>query len=647
MLEDVKIYDIESYHNFFCVGVKDYETKKTIFLEISEEKNNLKEIYGFFTNFNGFLVSVNGIHYDNIVIKSLLKNYNYLKTLNYLNCCKFLKKVSDDIILDDYEKIKEYKWFKTKWTDIDLFCYWSRMLRISKKISLKSLAVQLGYPVIQELPYHPNSFLKIEDLPKLRYYNRVHDLGITEMLFDKMKGDVDLRAYILQEYKLPCWSMDAPKIASEYLLEYFCKNTFTGDVYAYEEYKKSIRDSRYLPNDWIIGDYLPNVDFKTEFFKNIYENIKKSLSTNQYADTPIFKQKSGENVKLSISSGGIHTENNNQIFKENEEFYILDADVQGLYPTLFRHYKFIRKDLLIILDKYVQMIDDRTDAKRKGEKKKDTFLKLCNNAFSGLVDSTTSWLYSPEHILALRVFGQLIQLRFIEELNEVGITTLFSNTDGTLVKCPKHLVEEYHKISNKISKEFKITWEFCKVKSISFVNTNTYISVIEQEYMLDENLKKINVKDKEKIKRKGFCFKYDEEIPLGDSVDEQVVAKSLSAYLINGITPDEFISNPEKYNLHIYDYCKSNKIDKKFKVIHNGQVQQQLNRYYFSKNAPYLYKQKPGGKPEHVNVGKGVILFNVYEKKEWKDYKINYKHYIEQAEKIIVSLNNKNQLSLF
>jgi len=645
-VKNIKIYDIESYHNFFCVGIRDYDTKNTTFLEVSEEKNDIKEIYEWFSNFDGFLVSVNGIHYDNVVVKALLKEYSYLKGKDYLLICERLKKVSDYIINDDYENIKEYKWFKTNWTDIDLFCYWSRMLKMSKKISLKSLAVQLGYPVIQELPYPPNIYLKKKDLQKLRDYNQIHDLGITELLFDKMKSDVELRSYILDEYKLACWSMDAPKIASEYLLEYYCINTWNKQG-QYWEYKKSIRDSRYIPSSWIIGDYLPKVSFKTEFFKTLYENVKNSTSDNQYSDTPIFKQKSGDSVKLSISSGGIHTVNNNQIFKETNDCYIIDADVAGLYPTLFRNYKFIRKELAIILDKYVQMIDDRTDAKRKGEKKKDTFLKLCNNAFSGLVDSNTSWLYSPEHILALRVFGQLIQLRFIEELNEVGITTLFSNTDGTLVKCPKHLLSKYHEIAKIISDEFKITWEFCKVKSISFVNTNTYISIIEQEYMLDDNLQKINIKDKEKIKRKGFCFKYDDEIPLGDSVDEQVIAKALSAYLINNINPKEFICNPDKYNLHIYDYCKSNKIDKKFKVIHNGQVQQQLNRYYFSKNAPYLYKQKPGKNLEHVNVGEGVVLFNTYEKKDWKDYKINYNYYIKKVEKIIDALHNQNQLTLW
>jgi hypothetical protein len=83
-------------------------------------------------------------------------------------------------------------------------------------------------------------------------------------------------------------------------------------------------------------------------------------------------------------------------------------------------------------------------------------------------------------------------------------------------------------------------------------------------------------------------------------------------------------------------------------VYHNGIIQQQLNRYYFSKNAPYLFKQKNGvGTMQHVNVGEGVIIFNNYEKKEWIDYNINYKYYISSVQKIIDQLNNNNQLTLF
>ena len=79
---DKQLYDIEVYRNYFCVGIKNYVTKEIVFYEISEERNNSKQIYEWFKNFNGFLISFNGIHYDNMIIKYFLTNfhkYNNLK----------------------------------------------------------------------------------------------------------------------------------------------------------------------------------------------------------------------------------------------------------------------------------------------------------------------------------------------------------------------------------------------------------------------------------------------------------------------------------------------------------------------------------------------------------------------------------------
>ena len=58
-----------------------------------------------------------------------------------------------------------------------------------------------------------------------------------------------------------------------------------------------------------------------------------------------------------------------------------------------------------------------------------------------------------------------------------------------------------------------------------------------------------------------------------------VIAKALQSYFVDGIDFAEYISNPDEYGLHIYDYCKSNKIGKQFTVIHNDKEQQRLNRY--------------------------------------------------------------------
>lgn len=641
------LYDIESYKNFFCVAIRNYITKENLFFEISERRNDLQEIKSFFTNLDTFLVSFNGVHYDDMIIKYIITNDFYD---DYLDITQDIKRLSDKLINDEFydDEIKELKYLKVKWTSIDLLLYWSKGLRKTKQLSLKALGTQLGYTTIQELPFKPDSILKLEDLDVLKEYNAMHDIGVLELLLENMKEDIKLREYIKSEYGLTCWSMDAPKIASEYLLEYYCDNTYFDLTVPYWQYKREIRNKKYIPSDWRIGDYLPQVNFKTKFFKDIYDKICNSTKSKPYSKEILFQQKSEHNLILSISQGGIHSDNNNQIYEEDNDYYIVDADIASLYPTLFKNHRFLREELHIILDKYIEIINDRIEAKRNKNKKKDTFLKLLLNSFSGLVDSPVTWLYSPEHILALRIFGQLIQLRFIEELDLNEITILFTNTDGTLVKCHKSKIEIYHKVANDISKEFNIIWEFALLKGIYFVNTNTYLSNIYQEYMLNEELNKVNISEYQKVKKKGATFRYGKDIPLGDSVNEQVIPKALEQYLLNKVPIEEFISNPEKYNLHIYDYCRSDKINKQYEVFWNNNIQQQLNRYYFSKNAPYLFKRKKNKSTmEHVNVGQGVILFNNYEKKEWSKYNINYTYYINKARKIITELKSGYQTKLF
>lgn len=199
------------------------------------------------------------------------------------------------------------------------------------------------------------------------------------------------------------------------------------------------------------------------------------------------------------------------------------------------------------------------------------------------------------------------------------------------------MLQQYQNVLNMICNRFNLILEHELYNKIIYKNVNNYIAET----------------NKGSIKRKGF-FKlpYNEyqqrEIPLGDSCNELVISKALYNYYINNIEPKDFISNPDKHELHIYDYCKSNKISKNFDVYWNGEIQQQLNRYYFSKKGAYLFKQKDSvGTMQHVNVGQPIILFNQYEEKQWKDYNIDYNYYISSTQKIIDEINNYNQLTLF
>ena len=57
---------------------------------------------------------------------------------NVDNYLQKLKEWSDYIINNDYwwndSELKKYK-YHNKWIDIDLYLYWSKMLRLSKKLS--------------------------------------------------------------------------------------------------------------------------------------------------------------------------------------------------------------------------------------------------------------------------------------------------------------------------------------------------------------------------------------------------------------------------------------------------------------------------------------------------------------------------------
>jgi hypothetical protein len=642
MISNYQLMDIEVYPNYFQVGVKDFISKDIITFEVDDRKDERNQLFTFLTTYKGYMITFNGIHYDNVVLAYFLKDSRRLSALSATEFCKAMKSFSNLVISDDHDNIKWYKWYKHGWIDIDLYLYWAKSLRISKKISLKSLGIQLNHGHVQELPYAHDSKLSPKQRDDILYYNTKNDLGILDSLTSKMQEDIKLRKYIFEEYKISCWSMDAPKICSEYLLAKYCEKTWD-KTKGFEEYKREVRNSRYTPDKWRIGDYLPLVNFKTKFFQDLQEEIRNSDNT---FSKEFYYENGDTKVVVSMGIGGIHIINENEHYESTNDILCIDQDVASLYPQLLDNHKFIRPELTIVIEEYLGLKADRIDAKRTGNKKKDTFLKLCLNGFTGLADSNVTWLYSPEHLLALRVFGQLIQLRVMEELSEAGIRVVSNNTDGTTALVPKHLLDVYHKINNAISEEFNVVWEYCIIDKIVYTNVNNYICFVSKEYMLDEDANEINVKEKPKIKKKGF-YKYGSDIPLGDSVNEQVVARALELYWKKGVPIKESISNPEKYGFHIYDYCKSNKIDKTYEVYYNGLKVQNLNRYYFQRNAPLLFKKKKGGsKLENINVGEGVCLFNEYTEKSFEQYNINYSHYVEKAANIIAAITNK-QLALF
>ena len=303
------LYDVEVFSNCFLCSIKNYKTKEIITWEISDRKNEYESFKKWFSSYKEFLISFNGIEYDDSMVLYALKNPPKNGDISEFN--KKLKEWSDYNIKTDFwwKDYPQYK-YHNQWIDIDLFCYWSRNLRLSKKISLKSLAIQLNWGHIQELPYPHDKILTSEEIDELIKYNVNNDLGILEKLTEVFEGKtntplgnlgtIQLRQTAKNKYGIDCFSWDAPKIAAEVLSIDYCKKTNT-DL---KEFKKL----RFEKDSFQFKDLFEGIDFNftTKIFKDVYNEWMNSYDAFS-KEFVAFTKDQNHGIKISVGLGGINT----------------------------------------------------------------------------------------------------------------------------------------------------------------------------------------------------------------------------------------------------------------------------------------------------------------------------------------------------
>lgn len=646
------LIDIECYINYFLLGIRDFNTGEKFSFEISDSKDQRKELFEFLKNYDKFWISFNGIHYDNMVLAHGQLNM-WWAGLSVEDVCARLKRFSDSIINAeeaDFGKFDREKYFKWKFTNIDLYLYWSKLLRMSKKISLKSLGIQLGYPTVQELPFDPSSVLSNEDIVELKHYNLEHDLGILYFLAQAFEGNskiplgplgtIQLRQRVVKDYGINAWSMDAPKIASEVLLTDYCKIS--------NQNPDSVRKLRFNRPTIYFGKLFKdlNVEFKLPELQQVYQEWCNSVDT--FSKTIITGTKNHP-LKVSLGVGGIHSVNLNEIYYSTDTHSIITDDIAAMYPTNIENWSAFRfSEILQVYKQFKTKRITETKPGMKSHKKgssewtdffqQDLFYKLILNGVSGLIDMEHSWLYNPEGIMKVRCGGQLILLTLMEKciLNEFDVISL--NTDGLEVIIPNDKLDVYLRLVQEVEQQFNVQFEREKYSKIVYSSVNDYIAILE-----NGNLKK-----------KGMFVTSPE---LGGSVDFLIIPKLLEQYFIHGIKPEVAIRNSE---YKIYDFCASQKVDKSYTVEWNGKKQQRLNRYYASTKGAYLYKcrwvERLDKKTKltsnvytksHMLGDAGVMIYNQHIDKDIKDYNIDYNFYLQKVNKIISEIERHNQLTLF
>lgn len=658
----VFVFDIEVFQNIFHCSVKDTETNTIYKFEISERKNQLRELVKFFKQVNKYITwgeyytttrqiesniifcGYNNLHYDNPIINYIIEYEDTLMNHNVFTICSSIFNLSKTITTSKEDNIDAWKHWKYQiW--FDTFDILTMLYSNKLRVGLKEIQVTMQYPNVQEFVCDWTKPLPLEDFDSMIDYN-INDIESTSELLNRCKDAVDLRIAIEDEYGVRVLSKDGVNIGMKILTQKYLEKT--GLTWWDIEGLRSPMD--YIPLKDVI---LPFIKYDSPILNRVLEDMKDQIVSpgrKGYENNFVFA-----GLRYTVGVGGIHSKNDPEIIIPKEDEMLIDIDVASLYPSMLIEYGFYPKHLgPEFLEVYSQIKNERIEAKHNGDKVKNETLKLALNGLSGNLQNEHNFCYSPEAVMKIRINGQLLLLMLAEKLTQVGCRIIQANTDGLFVLLKKDNYQQVNTICRDWEQLTKLTLEEERFEAMYQYAINDYIAV-------REGYKK--TKNPNLIKTKGMFIT---EVLLGKGLSAKIIPEAIIKYFVDGIPVEQTIKECKD----IKKFLMSEKTGKQWHVEYMNKEQQRTNRFYASTNGGYLWKWKETGykdgeiveynepyigiqryvakerQYQNMLTASGVTLLNKFDDKPIEERKINYRYYLREALKIIEELQPR-QLELF
>lgn len=682
----VFVFDIEVFQNIFHCSVKDTETNTIYKFEISERKNQLRELVKFFKQVNKYITwgeyytttrqiesniifcGYNNLHYDNPIINYIIEYEDTLMNHNVFTICSSIFNLSKTITTSKEDNIDAWKHWKYQiW--FDTFDILTMLYSNKLRVGLKEIQVTMQYPNVQEFVCDWTKPLPLENFDSMIDYN-INDIESTSELLNRCKDAVDLRIAIEDEYGVRVLSKDGVNIGMKILTQKYLEKT--GLTWWDIEGLRSPMD--YIPLKDII---LPFIKYDSPILNRVLEDMKSQVVSpgrKGYENNFVFA-----GLRYTVGVGGIHSKNDPEIIIPKEDEMLIDIDVASLYPSMLIEYGFYPKHLgPEFLEVYSQIKNERIEAKHNGDKVKNETLKLALNGLSGNLQNEHNFCYSPEAVMKIRINGQLLLLMLAEKLTQVGCRIIQANTDGLFVLLKKDNYQQINTICRNWEQLTKLTLEEERFEAMYQYAINDYIAVttlypdMKKRFLSGETIIRKSTKkpytcieeiQEDFIKTKGMFIT---KVLLGKGLSAKIIPEAIIKYFVDGIPVEQTIKECKD----IKKFLMSEKTGKQWHVEYMNKEQQRTNRFYASTNGGYLWKWKDTGHKEgeiityiepyvgehkykasarqyqNMLTASGVTLLNKFDDKPIEERKINYRYYLREALKIIEELQPR-QLELF
>lgn len=464
--QDRFLYDTEVYSNYFCAIFRSITTGKVLVFEMHLDPLEQLDHYFHEDKFrwvinNICIVTFNGIHFDMPITAMALDGFE----------CDKLKQAANDLIQFGLRNTDIYKKYKVKPLKVDHI----DLIEVAPlQASLKTYGGRLHVPRMQDLPFHESTVLSPEQIAIVRWYC-VNDTTSTAFLHQCLEQQIDLRYQLSNEVRIDLRSKSDAQIAEQIIgAEYHQRTGYRakrtqidpGTVYHYKK-----------PG---------NLNFQTEYMTSVLQAVMDApfeVDPNGYIELPEMIKKLefevGETT-YQMGAGGLHSKEKTQAHHTDLFWQLRDMDVASYYPRIMLQNNYFPEHLgQVFLHIFGGITHRRLQAKALGNKVVADSLKIVINGTFGKLASMWSIMYAPSIMFHVTLGGQLYLLMLIEALELAGIKVVSANTDGIMVKAPKHMLDTLEVIMKWWERTTGFETESKNYRSLYSRDINNYIAIDE------------------------------------------------------------------------------------------------------------------------------------------------------------------------
>ena len=606
------VFDIETYPNVFTLAVEHSEAPICWSFEISDWRNDSREIVAFLQHLkdtDARMVGFNNLGFDYPVLHTLIRMGKADAATLYDKAMAIINSQDEG----DGRWAHQVSPSDRFVAQIDLFKI-HHFDNKARSTSLKVLEFNMRSDNIEDLPFPVGTTLTQAQVPVLKKYN-AHDVAQTKKFMHVTTDMLNFREKLCTLYPGKDWlNFNDTKIGKEF----FALKLEEAGVACYD-YGSKGRTPRQTKRPVIAlkDAILPWIAFEQPEFSRVMDWLKaQTIIETKGVFNDLTATIGGFTFVFGL--GGIHGSIESEVIESDIDHIIVDLDVTSYYPNLAIVNGFypahLGQQFCVI---YKNLFEQRKSYPKKSAE--SAMLKLALNGVYGDSNNQFSVFYDPLYTMTITLNGQLLLCLLAEGLMHIpGLRLIQVNTDGLTVRVPRTNKWLVDVAAAAWQSRTGLNLEEATYKAMMVRDVNNYIGVF-----MDGN-----------AKRKG-AYEYDME--WHQNAGGLVIAKVAEKVLVDGAPIRQTVEQwPE-----IMDFMLRTKVPRSSYLQWGDDRAQNTSRYYIAKGGKPLFKWMPPlkGKNEWrkigVESGWGVQVCN-----DIKDATapVDFDYYVREVEKLCLGL---------